>query len=196
MYSFLCKNIPVREPNLTTRTELVIAKMMWVSRVRRELCAFVLVCKNAPNGAHELHTHRLLLNTAEMSITTLETYKLDPFVPHVADGIEIDVEGLQVSVAPSGERVLVTVTAEDSEANVTNDTPSEDKMTRMYGWMLDYGRDRKVIKSFYPQCKNYHNLAWHQNGFSSTLQGGSLLFDMPPTKSCCERAFSSQIRLQ
>jgi hypothetical protein len=69
-------------------------------------------------------------------------------------------------------------------------------MTRMYGWMLDYGRDRKVIKSFYPQCKNYHNLAWHQNGFSSTLQGGSLLFDMPPTKACYERAFHNQNRLQ
>jgi len=60
---------------------------MWVSRARRELCAFVLVCKNTPSGKPELHAHLLLLNTADMSITTLDTYKLDPFVPHVANGI-------------------------------------------------------------------------------------------------------------
>jgi len=87
VYSFLCKNIPVREPDLTQRTELVLGKIMWVSRARRELCAFVLVCKNTPSGKPELHAHRLLLNTADMSITTLDTYKLDPFVPHVANGI-------------------------------------------------------------------------------------------------------------
>jgi len=196
IYSFLCKNIPVRQPDRANSTELVIGKIMWVSRPRREMCVFVLVCKNTPSGSNELCAYRLLLNTFDMSITTLDTYKLEPFVPHVADGIEIDAEGLQVSVAPSGERVLITVaaeeTAEDGETHEANETGHDDNMTRMYGWMLDYGRERKVIKSFYPQCKNYHNLAWHQNGLSSTLQGGSLLFDMPPTKTCCERAFAKQ----
>jgi hypothetical protein len=44
--------------------------------------------------------------------------------------------------------------------------------------MIDYGRERK-IKSFYPQCKSYHNLAWTEQGIVSTLLGGTLVFDMP-----------------
>lgn len=192
VYSFLCKEIPVRSADPSNCISLVMSKVLWACRRRGEMAVFVLVCKNANTPTECLQAIRLLLNTNEMSITTLDTYILKPFIPQRDKGLALDTEGLQVSVAPSGERVLVTAAAEDVDDQKSggghgNEETEDEHMNRMYGWMLDYGVQNKVIKSFYPRCKNYHNLAWFHQGLSSTLQGGTLVFDMPATKAFSER---------
>ena len=196
IHSFVCQDVPMLESDPILYTKSVTSRILWTDLRRREMGVFLLVCKTTLSKNFDLQAMRLVLNTYDHTITTLDTLQLQPFVPTHPEGIAINPDALQVSVSPSGERVLVTVAAHHGEEpdatqshHALDHENDEDTLTRMYGWMIDYGRDRK-IKSFYPQCKSYHNLAWTERGIASTLLGGTLVMDMPGTHAYHERASS------
>jgi len=194
IHSFVCQDVPMLESDPILYTKSVTTRFLWTDLRRREMGVFLLVCKTTLSKNFNLQAMRLVLNTYDHTITTLDTLHLQSFVPTHPEGIAINPDVLQVSVSPSGERVLVTVAAHHGKESDPTPSPhaldhenDEDTLTRMYGWMIDYGRDRK-IKSFYPQCKSYHNLAWKERGIASTLLGGTLVMDMPGTHAYHERA--------
>lgn len=189
LYSFVCKDIQMHSPN--SFVEWANCNIMWCDTSNRRMCVLVLLSK-PKDPTCNLEALRLILDGNDLSITTLDTIPLHSFIPTNESWIKFDPLSVHVAVAPSGERVLITTSAEDDDvsnklnkANMTNMTNMAD-MSRMYGWMIDYGLERKRVKSFYPHSQNYHNLMWHTRGISMTLKGGSLLFDMPPTKACMD----------